>query len=144
MTINVKKGDKVKIRNFIFDGREKLEEGKLLRAMKETKEKKFWRLWKKSKFIKNAYKDDLDLLVDKYAENGYRDARVVSDTVIRVDDNHIDIKLKIEEGNKYYFGDIDFVGITGCYCAKELPMILNPMLMILLIFTKISGTSFRK
>jgi len=112
MVINIKKGDKVKIRNFIFDGREKLKEGKLLGAMKQTKEKRFWRFWKKSKYIENDYQDDLDLLVDEYAENGYRDARIVSDSVIKVDDNNIDIKLKIEEGDQYYFGDINFVGNT--------------------------------
>ncbi len=119
MVVNIKKGDKVKIRNFIFEGREQLKEGKLLGAMKETKEKRFWRIWKKSKFIKNDYRDDLGLLVDEYAKNGYRDARVVSDTVIKVDEDNIDIKLKIEEGNKYYFGDIDFVGNT-VYTDRQL------------------------
>ena len=112
MVINIKKGDKVKIRNFVFEGREQLKEGKLLGAMKQTKEKRFWRFWKKSKYIKNDYKDDLDLLVDEYAENGYRDARIISDSVVRVNDKNIDIVLKLEEGNKYYFGDINFVGNT--------------------------------
>ena len=119
MVINIKRGDKVKIRNFIFEGREKLKEKKLLRAMKETKEKRFWRFWKKSKYIKNDYQDDLGLLVDEYAENGYRDARIISDSVIKVNDNNIDIKLKIEEGDRYYFGDINFVGNT-VYTDRQL------------------------
>ncbi|WP_236262787.1 outer membrane protein assembly factor [Aggregatimonas sangjinii] len=119
MVINIKKGDKVKIRDFIFEGREQLKEAKLLGAMKQTKEKRFWRLWKKSKFIKKDYQDDLGLLIDEYAKNGYRDARVVSDTVIKVNDNNIDIKLQIEEGRKYYFGDIEFVGNT-VYTDRQL------------------------
>ena len=119
MVININKGDKVKIRNIIFEGREQLKEGKLSGAMKQTKEKKLLRFWKKSKFIKKDYEGDLALLVDEYAENGYRDARVVSDTVIKVDDNNIDLKLKIEEGRKYYFGDIEFVGNT-VYTDRQL------------------------
>ena len=112
MVINVKKGDKVKIRNIAFEGNEELSNGKLRKALKKTKKKKLGRFWKKSKFIKDDYENDLDLLVDKYAENGYRDARIISDSVVRVDDNNIDIKITVEEGNKYYFGDIDFVGNT--------------------------------
>ncbi|NHF58291.1 BamA/TamA family outer membrane protein [Flavobacteriaceae bacterium TP-CH-4] len=112
MVINIKKGDRVKIRNFILEGTEQIKDAKLLGAMKKTKEKRFYRFWKKSKFIEEDYENDLDLFVDKYAENGFRDARIVSDSIIKVDENNIDIKLKVEEGNKYYFGDINFVGNT--------------------------------
>ena len=119
MVINIKKGDKVKIRNLVFEGREQLKKRKVRGAMKQTKEKGFRRFWKKSKYIKENYQDDLGLIVDEYAENGYRDARVVSDTIIKVDDNNIDIKLKIEEGRKYYFGDINFVGNT-VYTDRQL------------------------
>ncbi len=119
MVINIKKGDKVKIRNFIFEGREKIKEKKLRTAMKKTKKKRFYRFWKKSKFIQDEYDNDKGLLIDKYAENGYRDARIISDSVIPVDENNIDIKFTLEEGNKYYFGDIDFVGNT-VYTDRQL------------------------
>ncbi len=112
MVINIKKGDKVKIRNFILEGNEEIKDAKLLGAMKKTKEKRFWRFWKKSKYIEEEYENDLELFIDKYAENGFRDARIVSDSIINVNENNIDIKLKLEEGNRYYFGDIDFVGNT--------------------------------
>ncbi len=124
MVINVKKGDKVKIKKFIFEGREQLKEKKLLAAMKKTKKKRFYRFWKKSKFIEEDYENDLSLLVDKYAENGYRDARIISDSIITVDDHNINIKLKVEEGNKYYFGDIDFVGNT-VYTDRQLKRALG-------------------
>ncbi len=112
MVVNIKKGDKVKIRKFIFEGTEQIKESKLRAAMKKTKEKRFYRFWKKSKFIQDEYENDMDLLIDKYAENGFRDARIINDSIIKVDDNNIDVKFTIEEGNKYYFGDIDFVGNT--------------------------------
>jgi len=112
MVVNVKKGDKVKIQNIVFEGNDKLSGKKLQKALKKTKKKKFYRIWKKSKYIEEDYKNDLSLLVDEYAKNGYRDARVLSDTIIGIDDNNIVVKIKVEEGNKYYFGDIDFVGNT--------------------------------
>ncbi len=124
MLINVIKGDKVKIDNIIFEGNDQLASKKLRKALKKTKVKRFGRFWKKSKYIKEDYENDLSSLVDKYAENGYRDARVLSDTIVRVDENHIDLKIKIEEGNKYYFGDIDFVGNT-VYTDKQLHSLLK-------------------
>ncbi|PIF00794.1 MAG: outer membrane protein assembly factor BamA [Maribacter sp.] len=110
MVVNIDRGDKVKIKDIVFEGNEKLPAKKLRKALKKTKKKKLGRFWKKSKFIEEDYGNDLTLLVDKYAENGYRDARVVSDTIINVDESNIKIKINVEEGNKYYFGDIDFVG----------------------------------
>ncbi|WP_430906222.1 outer membrane protein assembly factor BamA [Maribacter sp. 2-571] len=124
MVINIKKGDKVKIRNFILDGNKQLKKRKLLSAMKKTKEKRFGRFWKKSKYIEDEYENDLDLFIDKYAENGFRDARIISDSIIKVNENNIDILLKLEEGNKYYFGDIDFVGNT-VYGDRQLQRVLG-------------------
>lgn len=124
MVINVRKGDKVKINNIIFEGREQLTDKKLRRALKKTKKKVFGRFWKKSKYIKDDYENDLNLLIDKYAENGFRDARVLSDTIIKVDENNIDLKIKVEEGNKYYFGDIDFIGNT-VYTDRQLHALLR-------------------
>ncbi len=124
MVINVKKGDKVKIKKIKFEGNEKLSDKKLRKALKKTKQKQLGRFWKKSKYIKDDYENDLNLLVDKYAENGFRDARVIADTILNVDENNIDINIKVEEGNKYYFGDIDFVGNT-VYSDRQLHSLLR-------------------
>ncbi|WP_411030190.1 outer membrane protein assembly factor [Spongiimicrobium sp. 3-5] len=124
MVINIKKGDKVKVRNIVFEGNEQLSSKKLRKSLKNTKKKKLFRFWKKSKYIDADYKEDLGSLIDKYAENGYRDARVLSDTVIVVNENNIDVKIKVEEGNKYYFGDINFVGNT-VYSDRQLSQVLG-------------------
>ncbi len=124
MVININKGDKVKIKDIVFEGNEELASKKLRKAMKKTKKKKLGRFWKKSKFIEDDYSNDLSLLVDKYAENGYRDARVLSDTVTNVDENNIQITIKVEEGDKYYFGDIDFVG-NSVYTDGQLGQVLG-------------------
>ncbi|MDO1513545.1 POTRA domain-containing protein [Maribacter confluentis] len=124
MVVNVKKGDKVKIREIVFEGNDELKDKKLRKALKNTKEKKFGRFWKKSKYIQEDYKEDLGLLVDKFAENGFRDARVISDSVVKIDENNIDLHIKVEEGDKYYFGDIDFVGNT-VYTDRQLNQVLG-------------------
>ncbi len=124
MVINVKKGDKVKIKEIAFEGNEMLSSKKLRKALKKTKKKKFYRFWKKSKFIREDYAKDLTLLGDKYAENGYRDARIISDSVYNVNKNNIKIKIEVEEGRKYYFGDIDFVGNT-VYTDRQLTQVLG-------------------
>ncbi len=112
MIVNIDKGERVKIADINFIGREKLKEKKLLGAMKNTKEKKLWRVWKRSKFIKSEYEEDKVSLINKYKEKGYRDARIVSDTIIVNDENSITLNLEVEEGNRYYIGDIDFIGNT--------------------------------
>ena len=124
MVVNVNKGDKVKIKDIVFEGNDKLAAKKLRKALKKTKKKKLGRFWKKSKFIEEDYENDLSLIMDKYAENGYRDARILSDTILNVDENNIQIKIKVEEGNKYYFGDIDFVG-NSVYTDQALNRVLG-------------------
>lgn len=124
MVIDINRGEKVKIRRIDFEGNEKLSDKRLSKALKKTKKKKFYRFWKKSKYIPEDYQEDLTNLMDTYAERGYRDARILSDTFVRVDDNNIDLKISLEEGDKYYFGEIDFVGNT-VYTDRQLSQILG-------------------
>ncbi len=123
--VDIDKGDKVKIGSIDFVGNEKLKDKKLRKAMSNTKKKMPLRFWKKSKFIEADYKEDLSAIVDSYKEKGYRDARVISDTVVFNDKkNTLDITVNVEEGNKYYFGEIDFVGNTA-YTDQGLSAVLG-------------------
>ncbi len=113
MVVKIDKGSKVKISEIAFSGNEKMSNYKLRKAMKNTKVKNPIRIFKASKFIKDKYQEDLNNIVSKYKQKGYRDARVVSDTVIyNKEKNKLAIKINLEEGNKYYFGDIKFLGNT--------------------------------
>ncbi|OFY49025.1 MAG: hypothetical protein A2W85_16350 [Bacteroidetes bacterium GWF2_41_31] len=69
-------------------------------------------LFKGSKYIESNYHDDLQLIIAKYNKKGYRDAQIVFDTVYRVDNENLAIDITIEEGNKYYFRNITWVGNT--------------------------------
>ncbi|WP_298221658.1 POTRA domain-containing protein [Flavobacterium sp.] len=113
MYINVYKGNKIKVKDIDFTGNEKFTDYKLHKAMKNTKEKNPLRIFKASKYIKDKYKEDLTKIIDKYKENGYRDARIVSDSVaFNKNKKDLSIKINIEEGRKYYFGNIKFLGNT--------------------------------
>lgn len=112
MLVDIEKNDKVKIKNIDFNGNEKLSDKKLRKAMKKTKQKNFIRFLKRSKYVQADYKEDLVTVIDKYKENGYRDARVISDSIYTNDDGTMSIAINLEEGEKYTFGKIGFVGNT--------------------------------
>ena len=109
MLINIDLGERVKINSINFEGNKIVKSSNLKKQMKKTKTKLPGRFWKKSKFIEEDYKNDLSAIVDYYKEKGYRDARILADSVL-VDKNTIDLNIEINEGNKYYFGNINFLG----------------------------------
>ena len=123
MLIKIDLGDRVKINNINFKGNNIAKSSRLKKKMKNTKTKFFGRFWKKSKFIEEDYKDDLNSILEFYKEKGYRDARIIVDSVI-TNKNRISINIDLEEGNKYYFGDINFLGNT-VYTDNQLLRVLG-------------------
>ena len=124
MMIFVDKGKKVKINKINIEGNRKVSDQTLVSAMKETKEKRFWRFWKSSKFIKDDYDADVQLLLDKYSEKGYRDARILNDSISRNEDGTIDVNITLNEGKRYYFGHISYLGNT-VYSDEQLQRVLR-------------------
>ena len=107
----IETGSRVKISEILFTGNTAVNEKVLLKAMKNTKIKGK-ALLKSSKLKKKEFREDLRSIVAKYNTLGYRDARVISDTVYPVSEELVQIEIKIEEGSRYYFGDISFIGNT--------------------------------
>ncbi|MFC6996827.1 outer membrane protein assembly factor BamA [Rufibacter roseus] len=110
LDIKVDKGEKVKIGEIDFEGNEAFSDRKLKRQLKETKEKKFYKVFTSSKFRKAEFEEDKKLLIDFYNKEGYRDAAVISDSIYKISDDRIGIKLTIDEGNKYYYRSITWKG----------------------------------
>ena len=110
MKIDVDRGKKPKISYIDFEGNELISDKKLRKAMKNTKKRNILRIFKRSKYVEEDFEEDLESVVNRYKEKGFRDARVISDTLIKESDDRVGIKIKVEEGKKYYFGDINFVG----------------------------------
>ncbi|ULC59381.1 outer membrane protein assembly factor BamA [Flaviramulus sp. BrNp1-15] len=124
MVLNIDKGEKVKIKDIEFTGNDVLSDKRLRKAMKSTKQINRLRILKRSKFIDSAYQADLGHVIEKYKENGYRDARVISDSVIINDDKTISLKIDVNEGELYTFGDITFIGNT-VYTNQQLSRLLR-------------------
>ena len=123
LLVSLDRGDRVKVRSVTFEGNEIFKRKKLRKKLKNTKLEIPGRFWKRSKYIEADFEEDLKSLVDFYKEKGYRDARIVSDT-IKIDNNKIDINIAIQEGNKYYFGEIDFIG-NSVYSDAQLSRVLG-------------------
>jgi outer membrane protein insertion porin family len=124
MVVNIDKGEKVKIKEIVFNNNDILSDKKLRKSMKSTKKINRLRILKRSKFIDSAYQADLGHVIDTYKENGYRDARIVTDSIIFNDDKTISLSIDVFEGEKYTFGDITFIG-NNVYSDQSLSRLLR-------------------
>ncbi|WP_020571495.1 BamA/OMP85 family outer membrane protein [Neolewinella persica] len=122
LLFNVDRGDRVKIKEINFVGNEAISDKKLRKKMKETSQK--GRLLKSSKFRPDLYKEDQDAIVAFYNTQGYRDARVLSDSLYRNEDGDLIIDLKVNEGNQYYFRNITWKG-NSIYDDETLSQVLG-------------------
>ena len=128
VTFNVKRGKKVKIDSLIFEGNKEISTSTLKGKMQKTrdvhfrKSLRFWKkvFWKKSRFMENDFREDLENIISYYNEEGYRDARIMMDTVWdtpasetkKSDQDRLKVKVVLHEGRKFYFRNITFSGNT--------------------------------
>lgn len=124
MVLNIDKGEKVKIKDIVFNNNEVLSDKYLRKSMKSTKKINRLRVLKRSKFVDSAYQADLSSVVEKYKENGYRDARIISDSIIYNNDKTISLQIEVNEGEPYTFGDITFIGNT-IYTNEQLARMIR-------------------
>jgi len=124
MLVRIDKGEKVKIKNITFEGNTAVNDKKLKKSLKNTKTAFLGRFWKKSKYIDADFKEDLENLIIDYSEKGYRDARVLDHSLSWNEDNTLNLNIKVEEGKKYIFGDIKFLG-NSKYTDEQLQRLLR-------------------
>ncbi len=106
ITFDIKEGKKVTVRYITFDGNTHVPD-KVLRQHFNTKEDRWWR---SGDFKEDEYRFGLDSLVDFYQGLGYLDAAVLSDSIrYTPDKRHLDIRIRISEGKRYYFDKIHFI-----------------------------------
>jgi outer membrane protein insertion porin family len=131
--IHINKNEKTKINEIIFSGNTSLTDFQLRKAMKKTNEKfslsrhfktSILEMFSTKKFTSEEYENDKKNLIDKYNEYGYRDAVILSDSVVNVNGKTVNIYLSLDEGRKYYLKDIRFVGNTQ-YSTDLLATILQ-------------------
>ena len=110
--ITIEKGKKIGIEKLIISGNDNVPTWKLKLAMKDTKQKSILRIFKRSKFTESTYEKDKLALLGKFNASGLRDAAISFDTVYQLDNKNLVIQINISEGNKYFFGDVEWVGNT--------------------------------
>ena len=125
VTFNINKGPKVKIETITFSGNDHIKDSKLASAMKKTKDKRLVNFLKSKKFNEKEYENDKNAMISVFNEAGYRDAKIVKDSIYYITDDRMAIDFKFEEGKKYYFRDISWTG-NSIYTAEQ----LNNILMI--------------
>ena len=110
LKINIEKGERFKINEITFDGNYSLTDKKLKGLMKETKEKKWFRFYKRSLYQNSLFVQDKDKIIEKYQEIACRDAKIILDTIYDFDDKTININITIDEGSQYYIRDVEWSG----------------------------------
>ncbi len=119
LDVNIDKKDKMKVHELIFQGNDKLSASKIKGSMfgkgafgKIHEAGKLNNFFKAKKFTDERYKEAKQQLIEKYNELGFRDATIIEDSVYTFDDKHVNILVKIDEGEKYYVRNITWVGNT--------------------------------
>ncbi|MDE6177050.1 MAG: outer membrane protein assembly factor BamA, partial [Paramuribaculum sp.] len=123
--IDVDKNSKVKVHKIYITGNNVMSSNAIQRVMKKTNENaKLLNLFRQKKFVESDYRDDLQRIIQKYNEKGYRDARIVADSVVNYANNRVDVYIDIDEGRKYYIDEITWVGNT-VYPSEVLNSVLG-------------------
>ncbi len=120
----INRREKVRIKKIDFGGTYAVKESKLVKSMKKTRDKRLQNFFKSKKFNETEYKNDKKTLIEAFNEAGYRDARLLSDTVYFVEPGKLEIDFKIDQGKKYYFRNITWTG-NSVYPTEALNEILQ-------------------
>jgi len=128
--VNINKNEKVKVRKIYITGNDNIKrskfDGNLFSGglLKKTNENGLKSIFKAKKFIAEKYAEDKERVIEKYNELGFRDANIYADSVVDVGNNLVDVYLHIEEGQKYYIRNINWVGNT-VYNTEQLNSVLR-------------------
>ena len=124
ITIYVDKNDRIRISDIYFSGNENFSDRRLQRVMKNTKTRSLINILKSSKYVGADFREDKESLITFYNEHGFRDAEILSDSIYHTEENRINIAITIDEGNRYYFREITWVGNTK-YPSEYLSAVLG-------------------
>ncbi len=124
LIFDVDKKEKVKISEIEFEGNSVFLDEKLKKYMKETKQKRWYGLFKPSKYIPEKYEEDKKLLISELNEKGYRDAKILSDTLIANEDGTLKLIIKLDEGDQYFFRNVKWVG-NKKFSSEQLNRVLR-------------------
>ncbi|MEM1123625.1 MAG: POTRA domain-containing protein, partial [Bacteroidota bacterium] len=122
LEFNIDRKDKIKIKEITVTGNKTVKAKKLIKQFEETKPKR--RLFASSKLVRDDYETDKKLMIDYYNELGFRDAKIVKDSIWRNEDGELMIDITIDEGNRYFFGNMTWKG-NSIYDDETLAKVLT-------------------
>ena len=123
VNFDVDRGERIRIKTINFIGNDDVKEYKIAKQMKKTKSNKMYNFFHSKKFNSKEYENDKVAAISAFNEAGYRDARLVKDSVYYVDHNRLGIDLVFDQGDKYYFRDITWTG-NSVYSTDNLNELL--------------------
>lgn len=124
LQVNIDRGRKVKVRAINFTGNKEFADAKLRKMLKKTHQQAFYKIFGSGKFNKEKYEEDKLALVEKMQDKGFRDATIIRDSVYQYSDKAVAIDIEVFEGNKYYFGNINWSG-NAKYTTEYLEKVLG-------------------
>lgn len=124
VTFDVNKNSKVKIGEINIEGNQHLLAKKLKSAMKKTRERSLMNIFKSHKFSESEFETSKDEMIDYMQSKGYRDGAIISDSIYNINPKRIGINIKVDEGKKYYYRNITWVGNTK-YSSDYLSLLLG-------------------
>ena len=124
VNFHVTKGNRIRIRHINFSGNEDVSDYKLSKNMKETHSNKWYNFFKSKKYREKEYQTDRRTVIDAFNEAGFRDARLVRDSVYFEDEKHLAIDMEFDQGPRYYFRNITWTG-NSVFSSEALNSILK-------------------
>jgi outer membrane protein insertion porin family len=111
--LDIEENEEVIVRAIEFTGNEAFDDSELRGEMDEIEVAKWWKFWSSANFDRKKFEKDKELIVKFYRKNGYRDAGIISDSLIYFNDNKdMRILMEVYEGPQYKIRNIEWVGNT--------------------------------
>ncbi len=109
----ITENDQITVRNIVFKGNKSIDSDDLKGEMSEISEAKWWKFWSSSKYDPKGLKSDEKDIIKYYMSKGYRDAEIISDSLIFSNDKKdVTILINVDEGPLYHIRNITWEGNT--------------------------------
>ncbi len=123
LVFDINRGSRVKVADIVFKGNTNVSNRKLRKKMDNTKRKR--RIFASSKYIKEEYEADKDAIIAYYNTIGFRDAKILKDSIFKTEDGEdVVIAIHIEEGTRYFIRNVTWKG-NSIYSDKQLTDVLG-------------------
>jgi len=110
LRFTISEGEDVRVRGIVFDGNEHLSDRRLRREL-GVSTNRWWKFWTRGRFDREEYEEGLDNIIHRYRKEGFRDAEIISDSLV-YNDADMYVHVTVAEGPRYYVRNIEWEGNT--------------------------------